>query len=79
MEERIVARRKGRRGADQVVLAMLHYAQAYTVAVALDLGLSFVDVVFLLAISGVLGAVPIAIGGLGVRELFFALAVPVAR
>lgn len=55
---------------------LLHYAQAYTVAVALDLGLSFVDVVFLLAISGVLAAVPITIAGLGVRELFFALAFP---
>ncbi len=55
---------------------LLHYAQAYTVAVALDLQLSLVDVVFLLAISGVLGAVPITIAGLGVRELFFALAFP---
>lgn len=55
---------------------LLHYAQAYTVAVALDLGLSFVEVVMLLAISGVLGAVPITIAGLGVRELFFALAFP---
>ena len=55
---------------------LLHYAQAYTVAIALDLQLSLVDVVFLLAISGVLGAVPITIAGLGVRELFFALAFP---
>ncbi len=55
---------------------LLHYAQAYTVAVALDLPLALVDVVFLLAISGVLGAVPITIAGLGVRELFFALAFP---
>ncbi len=55
---------------------LLHYAQAYTVAVALDLELSFVDVARLLAISGVLGAVPITIAGLGVRELFFALAFP---
>lgn len=55
---------------------LLYYAQAYTVALALDLGLSFVDVVCLLAISGVLTAVPITIGGLGVRELFFALAFP---
>lgn len=55
---------------------LLHYAQAYTVALALDLQLSLVDVVFLLAISGVLGAVPITIAGLGVRELFFALAFP---
>ena len=55
---------------------LLHYAQAYTVAVALGLQLSFVDVVSLLAISGVLGAVPITIAGLGVRELFFALAFP---
>lgn len=55
---------------------LLHYAQAYTVALALDLQLSLVDVVCLLAISGVLGAVPITIAGLGVRELFFALAFP---
>ena len=55
---------------------LLHYAQAYTVALALDLQLSFLDVVFLLAISGVLGAVPITVAGLGVRELFFALAFP---
>lgn len=55
---------------------LLHYLQAYTVAVALDLGLSFPDVVGLLAISGVLAAVPITIGGLGVRELFLALAFP---
>jgi uncharacterized membrane protein YbhN (UPF0104 family) len=58
-------------------LAMsLHYLQAYTVALALGLGLSLFDVVCLLAISGVLGAVPITIAGLGVRELFFALAFP---
>jgi uncharacterized membrane protein YbhN (UPF0104 family) len=55
---------------------LLHYAQAYTVALALDLRLSPVDVVSLLAISGVLAAVPITIAGLGVRELFFALAFP---
>ena len=55
---------------------LLHYAQAYTVALALDLRLSPVDIVLLLAISGVLGAVPITIAGLGVRELFFALAFP---
>lgn len=55
---------------------LLYYAQAYTVALALDLPLSFVQVMFLLAISGVLGAVPITIAGLGVRELFFALAFP---
>ena len=54
----------------------LHYAQAATVAAALDLQLSLVDVVALLAISGVLGAVPITIAGLGVRELFLALAFP---
>ncbi|MBK7826956.1 lysylphosphatidylglycerol synthase transmembrane domain-containing protein [Nannocystis sp.] len=55
---------------------LLYYAQAYTVALALDLQLSFVNVIFLLAIAGVLGAVPITIAGLGVRELFFALAFP---
>ena len=55
---------------------ILHYVQAYTVALALDLRLSLVDVVCMLAISGVLGAVPITIAGLGVRELFFALAFP---
>jgi uncharacterized membrane protein YbhN (UPF0104 family) len=55
---------------------VLQYTQAYTVALALDLPLSLVDVVCLLAISGVLGAVPITIAGLGVRELFFALAFP---
>lgn len=55
---------------------LLHYAQAYTVAAALNLELSFVDVASLLAISGVLGAVPITIAGLGVRELFLALAFP---
>lgn len=55
---------------------LLHYAQAYTVALALDLRLSFLDVTCLLAISGVLAAVPITIAGLGVRELFFALAFP---
>jgi uncharacterized membrane protein YbhN (UPF0104 family) len=55
---------------------LLHYMQAYTVALALDLGLSLFDVVCLLSISGVLGAVPITIAGLGVRELFFALAFP---
>lgn len=58
------------------VALLLHYAQAYTVALALDLQLSLVDVVLLLAISGVLSAVPITIAGLGVRELFFALAFP---
>ena len=65
----------GAAGLSALALA-LHYAQAATVAAALDLPLSLVDVVALLALSGVLGAVPITIGGLGVRELFLALAFP---
>jgi len=53
-----------------------NYVQAWLVAVALGIDLTFVDVAALLAISSLLSLLPISISGLGVRESFFALVFP---
>lgn len=59
-----------------IVAFAINYLQGYLLAVALNLDLSPLDVVCLLAVSSLLGLLPISISGLGVRELFFALAFP---
>jgi uncharacterized protein (TIRG00374 family) len=59
------------------VLAFLtNYVQAWLVANALGIDLSFIDVSALVAISSLLSLLPISISGVGVRESFFALVFP---
>jgi len=59
------------------VLAFLtNYVQAWLVAKALGIDLTFIDVAALLAISSLLSLLPISISGVGVRESFFALIFP---
>ena len=55
----------------------INYAQGWLIARALGLNLSFADVTSLLAITSLLGLLPISISGLGVREAFFSLVFPV--
>jgi uncharacterized protein (TIRG00374 family) len=55
---------------------VLNYAQAWLVAQAFGIGLTFVDVAALVAISSFLSLLPISISGVGVRESFFALVFP---
>jgi glycosyltransferase 2 family protein len=52
------------------------FAQAWLVARALGMPLSFVHAAALLAITSLLGLAPISISGLGVRELCFSLVFP---
>lgn len=54
----------------------VNYLQGYLMAGSLGLSISIADVVGLLAISSLLGLLPVSISGLGLRELFFALAFP---
>lgn len=60
-----------------IVAFLVNYAQAWLAARALHLDLSFFDLMCLLSIASLLGLLPISISGVGVRELFFALAFPV--
>ncbi len=55
---------------------LVHYLQGWLVARALGLSLSFVDVMFMLAITSLLSLLPISMSGVGVRELFMALVFP---
>lgn len=57
---------------------LLNYLQAWLVAAAFELSLSFTDVVAVLSVSSLLGLLPISVSGVGVREAFFALVFPVA-
>lgn len=57
---------------------LINYLQAWLVAGALGMSLSFVDVVAVLSISSLLGLLPISVSGVGVREAFCALVFPVA-
>lgn len=52
------------------------YAQGWVVARALGVELSYLDVASLLATTTLLGLMPISVSGVGVRELFLALAFP---
>ncbi len=55
----------------------LNFFQAWLLAGALGLAISFYDVGCLLAIASLLGLLPISVSGLGVRELIYALVFPV--
>lgn len=59
-----------------VLAFAINYGQGYMLAVAMGIDLAVFDVVCLLAVSSLLGLLPISISGLGVRELFFSLAFP---
>ena len=59
------------------ILAFLtNYLQAWLVANAFGIELSFIDVAALVAISSFLSLLPISVSGIGVRESFFALVFP---
>ncbi len=55
---------------------LTNYVQAWLVAKALGIDLTFIDVAALVAISSFLSLLPISISGVGVRESFFALVFP---
>jgi uncharacterized membrane protein YbhN (UPF0104 family) len=57
---------------------LINYLQAWLVAIALGLTLSFADVIAVVSLGSLLGLLPISISGVGVRETFFALVFPVA-
>jgi glycosyltransferase 2 family protein len=59
-----------------VLAFAINYGQGYMLAWALNIDLGVFDVVCLLAVSSLLGLLPISVSGLGVRELFFSLAFP---
>ena len=61
-----------------VAAFLINYLQAWLVASALGMTLSFADVVAVVSISSLLGLLPISVSGVGVREAFFALVFPVA-
>ena len=56
---------------------MINYVQAWLLARAVHLDLGFFDLMCLLSIASLLGLLPISMSGVGVREVFFALAFPV--
>ncbi len=55
---------------------LCNYAQGWLASGSLGLGLSFVDVMSMLAVTSLLGLMPISIAGVGVRELVLALLFP---
>lgn len=55
---------------------MVNYLQGWLIARAMGLPMTFLDATCLLAIASLLGLLPISVSGVGVRELFFALAFP---
>ena len=57
---------------------LINYLQAWLVATALGLTLSFADVIAVVSLGSLLGLLPISISGVGVRETFFALVFPIA-
>jgi len=58
------------------VAFVTNYLQAWLVAMALGIDLTFIDVAALVAISSLLSLLPVSISGVGVRESFFALIFP---
>lgn len=60
-----------------VVAFLVNYGQAWLMAQSLGLSLSYYDVMCLLSIASLLALLPISVSGVGVRELFFAVAFPV--
>ena len=59
-----------------VAAFVVNYLQAWLVAAALGLQLSYVDVAGLLATTSLLGLMPISVSGVGIRELFLAIVFP---
>jgi uncharacterized membrane protein YbhN (UPF0104 family) len=59
-----------------VLAFVVNYGQAWLMARALGLELSFYDVMCLMAIASLLALLPISVSGVGVRELFLSLAFP---
>ena len=59
-----------------VVAFLTNYLQAWLVARAFGIDMTFIDVAALVAISSFLSLFPISISGVGVRESFFALIFP---
>lgn len=57
----------------------VNYLQAWLLASAIGLSFGFVDVLSLMAIASMLSLLPVSVSGVGVRELFFALAFPMLR
>jgi len=57
---------------------LINYVQAWLVAAAFGMALSFADVVAVVAISSLLSLLPISVSGVGVREAFLALVFPAA-
>jgi len=55
---------------------MTNYLQGWLMGQSLGLALSFFDVMCMLAITSLLSLLPISVAGVGVRELFLALAFP---
>lgn len=55
---------------------MVNYGQGWLLGRALGLGLSFFDVMCMLAVTSLLSLLPISVSGVGVRELFLALVFP---
>lgn len=55
---------------------LINYAQGWLAARALGLSLGYADVIYLMAITSLLGLLPISVSGAGVRELFLALVFP---
>ncbi|MGB8331169.1 MAG: lysylphosphatidylglycerol synthase transmembrane domain-containing protein [Polyangiales bacterium] len=55
---------------------LANYVQAWLVALAFGIDLSFIDVAALVAISSLLSLLPVSVSGIGVRESFFALVFP---
>jgi glycosyltransferase 2 family protein len=62
-----------------VVAFAVNYLQGWLLASAIGLHFAFVDVLALMAVASMLSLLPISVSGVGVRELFFALAFPVLR
>lgn len=60
-----------------VAAFLVNYGQAFLMARSLGLTLTYYDAVCLLSIASLLALLPISVSGVGVRELFFALAFPV--
>jgi uncharacterized protein (TIRG00374 family) len=54
----------------------INYVQGWTMARAIGIDLSFLDVASLIATTSLLGLMPISVSGVGVRELFLALVFP---
>jgi uncharacterized membrane protein YbhN (UPF0104 family) len=59
-----------------VAAFLVNYLQGWLVARALGIALGYADVIHMMAITSLLGLLPISMSGAGVRELFLALVFP---